>query len=272
MTSSCPECGRSVAETCNRPLMRDEPGRCCQLGSWLGGLWWCSLAAGIGGTLLVLAATLFGGLSAGRSVAVLTLVAAGGSLLAAIIAMIGSFAAVAHASVCARRALIATILTAFLVSTVVACLLAADYGIGIARSSAETLLKASLIPIAVSSFAMFVFGSQTLAWIASRTDRFVLKPQTNRFAFLTMVWHGVVLVDVLILSLFVLFDGAGQLGDAIAYPLIAAWFFSWFGHAGWLIYAMVTIARVRSAVRAEVKACRPDVKRVKAVPSAGEPA
>lgn len=269
MTSSCPECGRSVAETCKCPLMRDEPGRCCQLGSWLGGLWWCSLAAGIAVTLLVLGATLFAGFGVDSSMATLILVLAGGVLLATLVAMIGSFAAVAHASACARRALIATIVTAFLGSTVVACQLAADKGIAISRSSAETLMKVSLIPIAISSFSMFLFGSRTLAWIAARTDRFVLKPQTNRFAFLTMVWHGVVLADVLILSLFVLFDGAGQFGDAIAYPLIAAWFFSWFGHAGWLIYAMVTIARVRSAVRAEVKACRPSLARAPAAPSAG---
>lgn len=258
-----------MAETCNRPLMRDEPARCCQLGSWLGGLWWSTLAAGIAGTVLVLGATLFAGLGTGRSIAMLVMVAAGGAMLAAIVAMIGSFAAVAHASVCARRALIATVVTAFLLSTVVAAVLAADYGIAIARSSAETLLKASLIPMALSSFAMFVFGSRTLAWIASRTDRFVLKPQTNRFAFLTMVWHGVVLVDVLIVSVFVLVDSSNQLGQTIVFPLIFAWFAAWLGHAGWLIYAMVTIARVRSAVRAEVKACRPGRAAVAATTPSG---
>ena len=273
MTSMCPECNRAVAETCSRPLVRDDPLRCARLAGWLHGLWWSTLALGISITLVVLGATLLGGLGLDRGISGGGVIAiASAALIAVSVTAIGVFWTVAQASIEASRARAATIATMSILLGLIGLLIASESRWLVRSSDFESIGKLALLPLSLCSFAMFHFGGRALAWIAARTDRFVLRPQTNRFAFLTTLWHGIVLAVAAPLSLLLMISGVDNNNESLMLPLVVAWGFSWFGHAGWMIYAMVAIARVRSAVCADSRACKRDRAAQHDVTKAGAPA
>lgn len=254
----CPECGRLIAQTLAVRLGRESPKH---LRRFVWGFWMAVVAAG-----LLLLGTIDAYLEFTRAFQLFTNQppmrstkphAVGGAVLmlaqylGLVLIMSG-----ARLSLSARRW--ATLAfggwTVAHVLFVVALALENLGGALMGRNNDSALLAVGMIEI-WSMWVVFIAVPRALARFGEHLNRFVLVTQLRRFVLLTTLWHTIGLL--MLLSAWILMaqdvsprDSAINRAMGVSYLVFA------FGSAGWCIYLLVTLARVLSAVKAELRAAR----------------
>jgi hypothetical protein len=98
----------------------------------------------------------------------------------------------------------------------------------------------------VCNFAHFAALGDTLERVSVRAGRDATTRMCRTFKWYTIIWHGMELLLVLVVIAMILLKE-----DRLVEGPVAAWFFSWIGHAAWVITGLVVLARLLAAGRRE---------------------
>ena len=238
----CPECGTSVAFTLRHPLIRDLSASKARHAS--GGLWLMVGAYGAifaGGLLAAVAA------STGAALLLPLLAMAWlGMYIAGMIRLVLGTPRVTRAKVVSLAS------AGVAVGTFIVMAALPMFGV----DPSEGVWGLMILVASGGVYAHLASLAVIVRQIAYGLGRRRIAAVGTRWVYYTCIWHGLVWLSVVGIGLCFAGASAGRSGDflGMAGPFIAAWFFSWIGHAVWVIAGLVMMIRLARAARAQVAA------------------
>ncbi|MGH7130598.1 MAG: hypothetical protein ACREJO_01440 [Phycisphaerales bacterium] len=238
----CPECGTAVALTLQHPLIRElDPAKARHAS---GGLW---LMVGAYSALFV------GGLlgaaftSAGATIMLPVLALAWLGLYIA-----GTIRLVLGTPKVTRAKIVCLVGAGVSLGTFVMMILLPMCGV----DPSEAMWGMMILVASGGMYAHLAALALIVRQIAYGLGRRRLAAVGTRWVYYTCIWHGLVWLSVIAIALCFVRTSTGSSSDIFGSgaPFIVAWFFSWFGHAVWVIVGMVMMIRLARAARAQVAA------------------